>query len=58
MENVRTATKERVQCHSVEQTKGRAGDGKSKTNNAIKPGDRVKTGALCHKNLGEILQTC
>ena len=37
---------------------GRAGDGKSKTNNAIKPGDRVKTGALCHKNLGEILQTC
>ena len=36
----------------------RSGDGKSKTNNAIKPGDRVKTGALCHKNLGEILQTC
>ena len=35
-----------------------AGAGKSKTNNTIKSDGRLKTGALCHENLGEILQMC
>ena len=54
-------TKQRSYCtaeySTVQYITVQARDGKSKTNNAIKPGGGVKTFALCQDNLGEILQT-